>query len=166
MKNLRFLIPTLMLLFAVCTTTTAQKTYNSAVGLRLGYPMSASFKTFISETSALEAYVGFRGWSDYSWVSVSGAYQFHKPIDGVDNLNWYFGAGASLFFWSFNTPLLDRSYNSTSVGAQGYVGLDYKFENAPVNVTIDWIPTIFFNGFGSGFGGGYGSLGVRYVLSE
>ena len=55
---------------------------------------------------------------------------------------------------------------TTSFGIQGYLGLDYAFEDIPLNITADWIPTIFLNGFGSGFGAGYGTLGVRYILNQ
>ena len=56
--------------------------------------------------------------------------------------------------------------SSTSFGIQGYLGLDYTFEDLPLNLTVDWIPTIFLNGFNNGFGGSYGSLGIRYVLDR
>lgn len=142
-------------------TNLSAQTYNTAVGLRLGSPSSASIKHFINENSALEGYVGFRGFSNYFWTTVSSAYLYHQPIGGVDGLQWYAGGGASVYFWSFD---FNTTANSTTFGVQGYLGLDYKFENAPINLTIDWIPSLFFNGFVSGFGGGYGSLGARYVL--
>ncbi|MBK7872232.1 MAG: hypothetical protein IPJ74_16935 [Saprospiraceae bacterium] len=52
----------------------------------------------------------------------------------------------------------------------GVLGLDYKFANAPVNLSLDWVP-IFYIGNDreyvySGFQGGYGGLAVRYVLGQ
>ncbi len=147
----------------------AQDYYKSAVGGRLGYPLSLSFKYFLNESHAVEAYVGTRGWSGYRWTNVSAAYLVHKPLelDGVEGLRWYFGGGASVYFWSFDDSfLLDDDYNTTTIGAQAYLGLDYTFEDIPLNLTIDWVPTFFFNGFGNGFGGGYGTVGVRYILAR
>lgn len=46
--------------------------YKSAVGVRLGYPLAISYKTFISEPSAIEAYVDYRGYSFYNYISVNG----------------------------------------------------------------------------------------------
>jgi len=164
MKNIRFLFPSLLLLFAVVTTTSAQE-YESALGARLGYPLSASYKTFLGgSNNAFEAYAGFRNFgAGYSWFTISGAYQIHKPIEDVEGLQWYFGGGASVYFWSFD---FTTDSSTTTFGLQGYLGLDYKFEDYPINLSLDWIPTIFLSGFDSGFGGGYGSLGVRYVLGE
>lgn len=106
-------------------------------------------------------------WDKDSWFSVSGVYQFHKPIDEVDGLQYYFGVGASVYFWNFDFNFSNQ-YSSTTLGVQGYLGLDYAFEDMPINVTLDWIPTIFVNsgGFTSGFAAGYGTLGVRYILSR
>ena len=151
--------------FAAMPFFSDAQNYKLAAGLRLGYPTSASLKYFMSETSALEAYVGTRGYSGYRWYNVSGAYLYHKEISGVDGLQYYFGAGASIFFWNFDTIFGERG-STTSIGLQGYAGLDYTFADAPVNITVDWIPTFFLNGFGSGLGGGYGTLGVRYIISE
>ena len=139
-------------------------TYNTAVGLRLGYPLSASIKKFVKDDIAVEGYVGFRGFSGYSWVNIAAALQKHNAINEVYGLQWYYGAGASVFFFNFDNNFINDGAGNVSFGVQGYLGLDYKFADLPLNVTLDWIPTIFINGFGSGFNGGYGSLGVRYVL--
>ena len=113
--------------------------------------------------------MGTRGYFNYRWTNISAAYQIHKPVslDGVEGLNYYFGGGASAYFWSYDVGFLDRDrYTSTSFGIQGYLGLDYVFEDLPINISLDWTPTVFLNGFGSGFGGGFGSLGIRYVFSR
>ena len=139
--------------------------YGSAIGLRLGYPLSLTYKTFISESSAIEVFGGLRGYSTYSWINVGAAYQVHKPIEGVDGLNWYFGGGASVFFWTYKNNFFGDNSSSTTFGVLGNLGLDYKFEDSPINLSADWMPMFFINGFGSGFGGGYGALAVRYTLN-
>jgi len=45
------------------------------------------------------------------------------------------------------------------------VGLDYTFKKSPINVTIDWTPTFFINGYTSGLGTRFGGLGIRYTLN-
>lgn len=137
--------------------------YSSAIGLRLGYPVSVTYKHFISEPGALEVFAGLRSWDTYSWVNVGGLYEHHKPISGVDGLQWYFGGGASVFFWNYKKNFADNGAN-TSIGILGVLGLDYKFDSAPVNLSIDWVPIFFVNGYGNGFGGGYGAFSARYTL--
>ena len=151
-------------LIAFCFTSNAQ-IYKSAIGARLGYPLSASYKTFLSESNAVEVYLGTRGFSTYRWVNLSAAYLIHRPIPDLDGLQWYFGAGASVFFWNWDTGF-GEGQSTATIGLQGYLGLDYAFPSTPINLTVDWVPTIFLNGFGNGFNGGYGSVGVRYILSR
>lgn len=152
------------LMFCFSNSAEAQ-TYQTALGLRLGYPLAITAKHFFNENSAVEAYVGTRGYSTYRWTNVSAAYQYHKPIAGVDGLQWYVGGGASVFFWGYKNSFIGADdYNNTTFGVQGYLGLDYAFDSVPINLSVDWVPTYFFSGFGSGFGGGYGSLAVRYIL--
>ena len=139
--------------------------YSTAIGARLGYPLSASIKHFIADNHALEALVGTRGYGNYRWTNISAAYQIHNSFgDGPSGLRWYYGAGASVYFWNWDDVYYRDRYSSSTIGIQGYVGLDYKFDNTPLNLSLDWVPTFFVNGFSSGFGGGFGSLGVRYVL--
>jgi len=164
------LLATLFVALTFTTNATAQS-YKSAVGARLGYPLSASFKTFLSETGAVELSAGTRGFGSgfgsYRWWIVSGGYQIHQPLDvgDLEGLEYYYGLGASVFFWNFGEGF-GGDYSTTTFGVQGYAGLSYSFEDKPFNITVDWVPTYFFNGFGSGLGAGYGTVGIRYILSR
>ncbi len=164
MKKLFFLLVFLAILFT--STNTHAQAYKSAVGLRLGSPVSLSYKTHLNESNAIELMAGGRWYNGYSWFNVGAAYQIHKPLelDGIEGLQYYFGAGASAYFWSFDEVLLGSS--ETTFGVQGFLGAQYTFKDTPVSITVDWVPTIFINGFLSGFGGAYGGVGVRYVLKE
>ncbi len=153
-----------VILFLFSQNTEAQ-VYNSAIGARLGYPLSLSYKTFISNESALEGYVGFRNWPNYRWVSVNGAYLLHFPIEEVPNLQWYVGGGGGLYFWNYKVFGSERD-SQVGLGVQAYLGIDYTFEEVPLNLTIDWIPTVFLSGYRTGFGATYGNVGVRYVMGR
>ncbi len=158
----RILLALTLLLGLTVASLTAQE-YRTAIGARLGYPFSASFKQFISEPGAVELFAGFRGWTTYRWFNVGALYQHHFPIEGVPGLKWYVGGGGSVYFWSYDN-LFVGDYSSTSFSVMGVAGLDYKFADLPLNLSIDWIPTFFLTGYGSGFGGGYGALSARYTL--
>lgn len=164
MKKCFFL---LTFVFVFVITQLQGQDYKSAVGARLGSPLSISYKTFISEQGALEGYIGFRGNVSYNWVSISGAYLHHQPleIEDIQNLKWYVGGGGSVMFWNYPNSVVD-DFSSTALGIQGYLGLEYTFDDIPLNLTIDWIPTVFVGGnlYINNFGVGYGSLGVRYIL--
>ncbi len=156
------LIQILSIALLCYTASTIQaQSYKAAVGARLGTPISASLKTFVSEKNAFEVYVGFRGNSGTNTVSINGAYLVHHPLDEIiDGLQWYAGGGAGAYFWSN-----DFLGNEIYFGVQGYGGLDYKVADAPVNITADWSPTFFIgDGFLTGFASGYYSLAVRYVF--
>ncbi|MEM9525626.1 MAG: hypothetical protein AAGA31_03405 [Bacteroidota bacterium] len=166
MKNLlRLIALTVCLCFAFQNEAVAQD-YKSAVGIRLGSPWAASYKTFISESSAIEVYASYRGFSSWSWVGINGAYQIHQDLGATEGLQWYYGAGAGVQFWSVASGFGDGS--GTLITASGYLGLQYTLADTPLSLTLDWVPTFFigdgFGGFG-GFNGGYGGIGVRYVLN-
>ncbi len=140
--------------------------YSSAIGLRLGSPVALSYKKFISNSSALEFYGAYRGYNYYSWFSLNGAYQVHKDIPSVDNLQWYVGGGAGVYFWNYDNRFVGDNSSNTSFALQGYLGLEYTFDEVPISLSADWVPTFFLTGYGNGFSGGYGALSVRYVLGR
>ena len=106
-------------------TNSFAQNYKTAVGARIGYPLTLSGKYFINESIALEGNLGLRSFSGYRWVSLSAAGLKHKPLDVLDGLNWYYGAGLSVYFWRFED--ITNLSSSSSLGLQGYVGLDYTF---------------------------------------
>ena len=140
--------------------------FNKAVGLRLGAPLSLSYKTFLTEKTAIEGFVGTRGFAGFRWYNVGASYQIHTPLalGDADGLEFYYGGGASAYFFTFDTFFENES--STSFGIQGNVGVQYTFSNVPITVTMDWMPTVFFSGISSGFSGGFGGVGIRYILSK
>lgn len=161
MKRIVLLVCTFIVL-AMAQNAKAQD-YQSAIGLRFGYPLSATYKFFTNESAAFEFYAGFRGYSFYNYINVGAMYQVHKPISGVDGLSWYFGGGASALIYNFDTGFDDDG--NFGIGLNGVLGLDYKFANAPINLSVDWMPTIYITGYLSGFGGGLGALSARYTLN-
>lgn len=137
--------------------------YRSALGLRLGYPLSVSYKTFISNQGAIEVYAGFRGYDFYNFFNVGGLYQHHFNIPDLAGLRWYIGGGAAAYFYNFDDGFADDA-DGFGIGISPNVGLDYKFANAPINLSLDWLPVYFLSGYGDGFAAGYGGLAVRYTL--
>ena len=91
-----------LLCVALCyfTVSSAQTTYRSAIGLRIGtgyYDLfSASYKTFISESaSAVELNFGVKPATEYrtgccvvddnsnTMISFSASYQYHVPVPAL-----------------------------------------------------------------------------------
>jgi hypothetical protein len=161
MKKIALLFSMLFVL-AIATNLKAQD-YKSAIGLRLGYPISASYKFFVSDNAAIEAYAGFRGYTFYRYINFGAMYQVHKPISSVDGLYWYFGGGVSALLYTYDSGFVGDG--NFGVGINGVLGLDYKFADAPINLSADWMPTIYLTGYLSGFGGGLGALSARYTLN-
>ncbi len=140
--------------------------YKSAIGLRLGYPISVTYKTFLTESNALEVYAGYRGYSGiYSYFAIGALYEIHKPFTDVEGLHWYYGGGASVQFYSYDNYYfvgLDNG-GSFGVGISGVIGLDYKFADAPFNLSLDFMPTFRIGGWDDGYYS-WGALSARYVL--
>ena len=164
MKKIALLFSMLFVL-AMANDLKAQN-YQSAVGLRLGVPLGISYKFFISEPGAIELYLGFRSYSfGYTYINPGAMYQHHFPISSIDGLSWYVGGGASVFLYNYKSSFGGVEDGSFGIGLNGVLGLDYKFTNAPINISADWTPTIYLSGYNTGFGGGAGALSVRYVLN-
>ncbi len=125
--------------------------YKTAVGVKIWNGGGLNLKTFISDKSAVE----FVGFFFFNGTRITGLYEFHGDLNTEGNLKWYagFGGHASLY----------RS--GRGGGIDGVIGIDYKFPELPLNLALDWQPSIEL-GVGSynGFAGGYGGLAIRYTL--
>lgn len=152
-----------ILFFALIFILSAQdlkaQDYQTAVGLRAGWGLSATGKHFISESNALEAIVNFRSILGISFIRVSGLFEVHNDLSSVtEGLQWYFGGGGTMSFAGGG-----GIGNNTAFGLIGTLGLDYKFPTAPINISVDWLPIIGFSS-GSGFAADNGGIAVRYTF--
>ena len=91
-----------------CTAALSAQAYKTAAGVRLGRPLALSLKQYLSEGGAVELYGGYRSYGFIRYTSISGAYQsaYALNLDGaLAPLAWYWGAGASAYFWSYEDGL-------------------------------------------------------------
>lgn len=128
-------------------------TYTTALGAKF-YPGGITIKHFIKSDVALEGIAYF--WERGS--RITGLYEFHGKIEGARGLRWYVGPGAHVGFYN------NKYYGGgQSVGLDGVLGLDYKFNGAPINISVDWQPSFEFGNYGK-FGGNFGGIGFRFTF--
>ena len=147
--------------------------YTTAVGIKLfpapnGGAGAVTFKHFFNQGAAVEAL-------GYFWERggrLTGLYEFHWDIEGAKGLKWFVGPGVHVAFYNDkdyryhdDDRLYRGSYSYTTAGIDGIIGLDYKFNKIPLNLSVDWQP--YFE-FGSdrynGFGGQFAGVAARYTF--
>jgi len=132
-------------------------TYHSSLGVKISSGVAASYKTFISNKNALEFQTTFFR----QGLRMVGLYEFHKPFNNVDGLSWYFGPGAHVGIWKKNYR---DKYNSTvDVGIDGVLGIDYKVPSLPINLSLDWQPSLSLLG-NAALSPQFGGIAIRYIL--
>lgn len=162
MKHLFFIG---LIVFGFSLTAFSQD-YKTAIGGKLGYGLIASYKTFLNEKSALDLFGGLR----WGGLAAGAYYLNHTPIESIERLTWYWGFGGSITTWNCNIGSSNENY--FELGGSGVVGLDYAFDEIPLNVSLDWAPTIVIlsnadcNRNLGRFRGGYGALTARYILNR
>jgi hypothetical protein len=137
-KTLLVLLFSTALFFAY--TASAQE-YKTALGVRLSSSPatvnnSISLKHFLTETTAVEALFTFG-----DPLALSALYEVHKPL-GTNGVKWFYGGGGYLGFAKNFNPDKNKDETEVSFGAQGVLGLDYKFANLPLNLSLDWKPEL------------------------
>ena len=137
--------------------------YKTALGVKIwGDGGGITLKHFVASNHALEG-IGYF-WS--GGTRITGLYEFYFDIVGAPGLKWYVGPGAHVGFYNShyydNNPNNGQTYGSY-IGIDGVLGLDYKFNGAPINLSLDWQPSFEF-GINRGFVGSWGGLGIRYTF--
>jgi len=128
-KSLTPIIAGLALLL-IANTASAQD-YRLALGVRLSNSTptlnsSITGKYFVTDRSAVEGMVSFG-----SRFGMGALLELHQSLN-TPGLRWFYGAGAYVGFQS------DQTY----LGPTGILGLDYKFANTPINLSVDWKPEL------------------------
>jgi len=136
-KVFTILCLTVIAMFAIQSSSKAQS-YKNAIGGRFGASNGVTFKTSLGENKMLDIIANFRSNNNYNYFRVTALYEVYQPISGARGLNWYYGGGASLGSVKY------KPYNSSDLylSVDGVLGLDYKFADAPINLSLDWKPAI------------------------
>ncbi len=138
--------------------------YTTGIGLRAGVTNGLTVKHFINQNAALEGILHSR-WGGFM---VTGLYEVHKDIRDVKGLMWFYGGGAHVGTWSGRgrfengPPWAARNTGYTVFGIDGIIGLDYKFTDFPVNLSLDYKPALNFGYYG--YGWDEVALSIRYTF--
>jgi hypothetical protein len=153
------------------STTVVAQDYKNGIGIRLGGLTSGlTFKHFVKPLGAFEGILGF----GHRSFLITGLYEQHVGIGSAPGLRWLYGGGAHIgffrydgyYYWGHKNRGIyyvdDRGPSRAIVGLDLILGLDYKFANAPFNLSLDIKPIIdFYDGLYGYFDGG---LSVRFTF--
>ena len=133
--------------------------YKTALGVKV-YPGAISVKHFFKTNTAFEGL----GYISSDGFRLTGLYELHYQLGNVEGLKWYIGGGGHLGIWSdaWKTRYPTRE-GGLAIGVDGVIGLDYKIQGVPLNLSFDWQPSFNLIGYHY-FEGGWGGLGIRYTF--
>ena len=132
--------------------------YSTAIGIKGGYAFQSgggiNAKHFLGGASAIEVTLG--GGARHIWLQA--LYERNQELShGVE---WYYGFGGDL--GSFTNGGYNGYSNGLFIGVDGVVGVEYTFEEFPLNLALDTGPTLRVIPYvGFGWSGG---LAVRYAF--
>jgi hypothetical protein len=137
------------LLFLAVSTCSWSQQYKTAVGIKGGYPSlgGLDIKHFLRPGFAVEGTIG--GFSNTLLISALAEVQ--KSLPEPTGLDWYAGVG----------PTLGVTSGTYILSVNGVVGVDYTFQDFPLNLSLDTGPVLSLSPIGFGWGGG---LAIRYAF--
>lgn len=157
------LILSAFMLLGLAFSTQAQDISKNALGLRLGdndgFGGEISYQRALGSNNRLELDLGWRSSKHVDAVKLTGLYQWVWNIEG--GFNWYAGVGAGIGSWSVDKDYGDGS--GTVILAAGDIGIEYNFQEAPIQLSLDFRPEFYLNddyrddNFGSDI-----ALSIRY----
>ena len=132
MKRISITLP-VILMSMIWSQRAAAQDYRFAAGVRLSnssptLSSAISAKYFATDRTAVE---GLVSWGNR--FGIGALLEIHNKFN-TPGLSWFYGGGVYVGFQDSDTYL----------GPTGIVGLDYKFSNAPVNLSLDWKPELDF----------------------
>ncbi len=137
----KFFLFALLAIALGATTTIRAQDYRTAIGVRMSSASAAvnnsiSVKQFINDRAAIEALFSFG-----DPLAFGAMLEIHKPL-AASGLSWFYGGGGYLSFLKTYNPNKQKNEIDPNFGAMGVLGLDYKFNNVPLNLSLDWKPEL------------------------
>ena len=145
---------TLLVLILISTAVKAQD-YTTGIGVRLGGITSGiTVKHFVNSTGAIE---GIASFGRHAFL-ITGLYEKHQSFPNAEGLSWFYGGGAHIGFFSGgyyygdfryykykgNKVIVYDDYYRSNIylGADFILGLEYKFQGAPITLGLDLKPAV------------------------
>ena len=146
--------------------------YRTGIGVRLGGLSSGiTVKHFVKPSHAIEGIAGF----GHHHFILTGLYEKHNPFQNAAGLSWLYGGGIHIGFFNHDDGYYyhdhghhhyyyyaDDGEHAVVPGIDFIIGLDYKFNNAPLNLGLDLKPFVDFHDGLSGYFDG--ALSFRFVF--
>ena len=156
------------LLLGLAFSAQAQDISKNALGLRLGssngFGTEISYQRGLGDNNRLELDLGWRDGRNFNAFQLTGIYQWLWNIEG--GFNWYAGVGGGIGSWSYDRRIGNNRVedSGTFVYAAGDIGIEYNFEEAPIQLSLDFRPEFYFNSddFRNDNFGPDIALGIRY----
>lgn len=142
MKKLFTFLSVTALLFTLSIADVKAQNYKTGLGLGIDFGDGAtavgpSVRHHFSRNSALQGEVLFGG----NTTIIQAFLQYNAPIKGAKGLDWYVGGGPKIQIYDRNRYFFNDNY--TAFYLVPMVGLDYKFDGAPLALAFDWRPSIY-----------------------
>jgi hypothetical protein len=113
-----------------------------------------SYQKGLNERNRLELDASFGHRSDFTRFALVGIYHWDWRIAG--GFSWYVGPGASVSYDNYDASTY------VNIGVGGQIGIEYKFRDLPVLISLDSRPLWDFLGEVNGLGWG-AALGFRFT---
>ena len=140
-------------LILLLASTSFSQNYKMAIGFKGGYPGYGSLnaKKSISNSDYLEASIGGFGRYPYN-VGFNVQIDYERMQALEEGFSFYYGGGV----------LLGLTSSFVHLAPKALLGLEYNFEDLPLNISIDTGPYLFVSpNIGFIWGGG---LALRYAI--
>ena len=134
----------------IFTAGTTKAQYNTAIGLRAGGSSGLTIKQFLGTGNALDFLISF--WPND--LAVFCVYEKHQQLGNAQGLNFYYGGGGHLAFNTYRSAVYRDRYGNYwwyrnrdgfGLGIDVIAGLEFKFPEVPLAISLDLKPYIEFN---------------------
>ena len=141
----------LISIFIISTVISRGQEIGIRFGDNIGGNVAIDGVFALGEFSRIHADVSF----GHGGLGIEALWDFvHSPLGTAKGLTWYAGVGP--FLW-IDDPFW--------MGVSGEIGLEYKFDGAPIVIGIDWRPSISIIEETDFWADKFG-FNVRYVFGE
>lgn len=128
----------LLLFFVLGISLQAQDKH--ALGIRGGFNNGLTYRNYASSSKAYEFILSPRwgGWS------ITGLIEYYNPLGSEPGLTWFYGFGAHVGTYRTGKPNVPAANDNLLFGVDGIIGIDYKFQKVPLNISLDAKPEFNF----------------------